>query len=211
MTVRPSTVSPSEARVVVDDVELVPQLEKRQQMLELPVALRRCARSARHRRRTRGRASCRRIAGGEEGDVDSRVDEAVGQELDDRLDSAVAIGGNGEPDRAEERDAHYVSSTSMVPFLTSTDHTRPTARTPSSRVPSSQFGARVARGRKDSGGGIRPQAEQQRETEHGRPGRPRLGPGRSWVGDGKRRLARARNPRRPPARSSRGRPPPRSG
>ena len=80
--------------------------------------------------------------GSEEGDVGARLDEPVGKQLHDGLDSAVAIGGDGEPDGAEERDVHYFSSTTMVPFLTSTDQTRPTARIPSSRVPSSQSGAR---------------------------------------------------------------------
>ena len=58
------------------------------------------------------------------------VDEAVGEQLHDGLDSAVAIGRDGEPDGAEERDAHYVSFTTMVPFLTSTDQTRPSGADP---------------------------------------------------------------------------------
>ena len=47
-----------------------------------------------------------RVARGEERHVDAGVDEPVGEKVDDGLDPAVAIGGNGEPDGAEERDAH---------------------------------------------------------------------------------------------------------
>ncbi len=91
--------------MVVDEVELVPQLEERQQMLQLPVAVADVL--ARGRVEGRHEVGLRDgIARGEEGDIDPGVDEAVGEELHDRFDAAVAAGRNREPDRAEQRDLH---------------------------------------------------------------------------------------------------------
>ena len=140
------TVGQSEGRqadetgMIVDDVELVSPFEKREKVLQLPVALSNSlARCGLEGRDDRGFA--RRVARGEERYVDSCVHESVGEELDDGLDAAVAIGRYGEPDGTEDRYAHYRSFTAIFPFLTSTVQTRPSALTPSRRVPSSHSGA----------------------------------------------------------------------
>ena len=64
--------------MVVHDVELVALLEKRQEVLELPVALA----DVLARRDVEGRDEPRvrgRIARGEEGNVGTRLDETVGE------------------------------------------------------------------------------------------------------------------------------------
>ena len=76
--VRPEHREAEQARVVVHDVELVALLEKRQQVLELPVALAdalaRCDVERRDEPRVRGR-----IARRKEGDVGTRLDEPIGK------------------------------------------------------------------------------------------------------------------------------------
>ena len=91
--------------VVVHDVEFVSALQEGQKVLELPIALA----DVLTRRRLEGRDQRRfrrRVPGGEQGHVDAGVDEPVGEKLDDCLDTAVPVRRYGEPDGAEERDAH---------------------------------------------------------------------------------------------------------
>src|SRR5436190_12519935 len=72
-----------------------------------------------------------RIAGGEERHVDARLDQTIREKLHDCLDPAVSSGRHREPHRTEHSHVHQEGFTAMVPFLTSTDQTRPTARIPS--------------------------------------------------------------------------------
>ena len=91
--------------MVVNEVELVAHLEEREQVLELPVAVPDVL--ARRRVERRDELGVRLgIAGGKQRDVDTRLDEAVGEQLHDGLDAAVARRRDGEPDGAEQRDAH---------------------------------------------------------------------------------------------------------
>jgi hypothetical protein len=89
--------------MVVDDLELLCALEATEGMVQLvqrrPDELRRSLLEDRDEVRLR-----RRVAGGEKRDLVASLGQTVGEERDDPLDTPVARGRDGEPDRAENGD-----------------------------------------------------------------------------------------------------------
>src|SRR5581483_8601201 len=82
-----------------------------------------------------------RLARGEERDLVTRVDEAVGQQPDDPLDAPVAGGRHGEPGRREDGDPHPAASMPTRPSSTSTSQWPSKALMPESRIPSAHAGS----------------------------------------------------------------------
>ena len=97
--------------MVVDDLELLCALEAGEGVVQLvqrrPDELGRSLQEDGDEVRLR-----RRVAGGEKRYFVASLGETVGEERDDPLDTPVASGRDGEPDRAENRDLQvYASST----------------------------------------------------------------------------------------------------
>ena len=186
------------ARVIGDHVELGGALEARERMAKLHLSE---ADLVARRRLVDVRELCERVgvAGGEEGDVVARSDEAVGEQRHDPLDAAVAGRRHREPHRREDGDLH-ACSTATTPSSRRTSQCRSKARTPESLIVPSQSGTRAARRSRARGGrlsGRRPSSSD--EQQDGRAGRPRLRARGRRVGDRERRLVPRAARRTPPA------------
>ena len=104
-----------DARVIVDDVELLVVQVRGERVIRVVPGVAELAGIGRLGERRDDLRPAARPAAREERDVVARVDETVGEQRDDELDSAVTRWRNRKPDGGDLRDPHALQVTDEAP------------------------------------------------------------------------------------------------